>query len=183
MFVQAGGEAGIQSSSTFSPETMKRIQIGFPLVAFAITSFIPGAIQITVLTATVWGIGQAYTFRNPRARELLGLYPIIRHASSANARKQQPRVTITPTNPMKSYQAPQEQKQTMLQGAKKEAKGMFSEMKQSLWRNSGGAIGSDPTTEQRPKVGRRSSEFLKQAKKYERDYESWAGKRTKNTRK
>ena len=164
----------MQTGSPFSQKTMDRIRIAFPTLAFVAACFMPASIQLTLLVASTWGGIQATLLRNPRTREYLGLYPIIK---STPPQTQHNRVTITPadvkrgteaiTDPLKNYQAPQEQKTTILQGAQKEVRGMYSEMKRGLARATGGLAGGDPSDSAQTSGPKRSKSFTKEAKAYE----------------
>ncbi|KAI9685001.1 MAG: Mitochondrial inner membrane protein oxa1 [Bathelium mastoideum] len=189
LLLKSGGETGVQNGGAFSPKTMRRIRIGFPIVAFVLTAYIPAAVQITLLVATIWGGLQGLILRKPGVRERLGLYPIISTAApSKNTVNRQLRVTIAPadlrqgaeliSDPLKTYQAPQEQKKTIVQGATQEVKGVISEMRQGFSRLKASAGGD----QRRTKVSR---EFMKAAKAYEErratevEDEVWTRQQTK----
>ncbi|KAL9094403.1 MAG: hypothetical protein Q9165_003253 [Trypethelium subeluteriae] len=176
--LKSGGETGVQNDSTFSKRTMNIMRIVFPVLALIFTNWVPAAVQLTIVAATIWGGIQARFLRSPRFRELAGLYPIITGPPSSSTPSQQPKIRITSTevkrgaesivNPLKTYQAPERPKKTMIQSARGEMAGAISEMKQSLWRTTGGMLG-DKTSDTEQRVERNSSrEFKKKAEQYEK---------------
>ncbi|KAL9070697.1 MAG: hypothetical protein Q9157_005733 [Trypethelium eluteriae] len=175
--LKKGGETGVQTD-TFNQRTMKILQIVFPALALVFTNWVPAAVQLTILVATIWGAIQARLLRDPRFRELTGLYPIIKSPPDSGKPHQAPKIRITPTevksaarsivNPLKTYQAPEKPKKTMIQSARGEVEGAISEMKQSLWRTTGGMLGSGTSDTERRTERNLSREFMKKADQYEK---------------
>ena len=158
---------------------MKRLQVIIPGFLFITSAWLPAALQITLIVATFWGVGQSELLRNAAVRERLGLYPLTRPTSSEDAaEKERPlRVTVSPADfrkatesvidPMKNYQAPQEQKKSILQGAANEVQGAVTDMKKSISRLRRGAIGGDSSNGGQ-RTAKLSKEFKQTASTYEK---------------
>ncbi|KAI9706914.1 MAG: Mitochondrial inner membrane protein oxa1 [Bogoriella megaspora] len=185
LLIKRGGESGVgQTDNPMGINMMKVFTYVIPAILFLVGGFLPGAIQITLVTATIYGSFQSFAFRNPRIRELLGLLPIVNPQPDAAATNgQAPRIEIAQNDikrgaesiisPMKNYEAPKERNKSMLEGATSEVKGTVSEMKRTVWRLSGGRYGTPGEEELKNKAKEgskkvRSKAFLKEAERYEK---------------
>ncbi|KAK2814184.1 hypothetical protein FQN50_000589 [Emmonsiellopsis sp. PD_5] len=63
--------------------TSKILQYGLPTLSAIATGFMPGILQLSFLTTSVFGLGQTYLFTHKRARILLGLPALPKAPSQA----------------------------------------------------------------------------------------------------
>ncbi|OBT46346.1 hypothetical protein VE00_02775 [Pseudogymnoascus sp. WSF 3629] len=68
--LRQGGEAG---TSTMSPNTMKLLAYGFPILSILFTFWLPAAVQLSFFVTGLWSAAQVTLFRYPSVRSFLGM--------------------------------------------------------------------------------------------------------------
>jgi hypothetical protein len=148
----------------------------FPALTLVIGIYLPGAIQITILVATMLGAGQALLFRSPRVRRMLNMTPIIRPQSAQQAAALQPRITITPpnvkqgveevVNPMQRYQPP---KKSVIGGMTDSWRSYTAGISRRVWDMTGGRYGTgDAASAAQKQSARVHKSFKREAEVYEK---------------